>query len=123
MVEVKDDVTIATEWGGGGFCFNLSLLICTLHDLNLDAYSSFIHRAMYIAAAGLFQGATKRNFPASASIPSRSVVSIDCAMFLLNGGSFFCELISTVRIKVSSLREIDKYERKENMQEILAFVC
>ena len=69
MAEVEDDVPIATEWGGGGFCFNLSLFLCTVRRLTLDAYSSFIHRAICIAASGLFQGATKRNFPASDSIP------------------------------------------------------
>ena len=64
----------------------------------------------------------KRKFPTSASLPSKSVVSIDCAIFLLLGGSFFYELISTLRIKVSSLEEIDKYEWKDNKQEILEFV-
>ena len=100
---IEDDVPIATEWGGGDICFNLSRFLCTICCLNVEACSSFVHRAICIAADVLFQGAMKRNFPASASLPSRSVLSIDCAIFLLLGGSFFCELISTVRIKVLSL--------------------
>ena len=100
---IEDDVHIATEWGGGGFCFNLSRFLCTICCLNVEACSSFVHRAICIATAVLFQGAMKRNFNASASLISRSVVSIDCPIFLLLGGSFLCELISTVTIKVSSL--------------------
>ena len=119
---IEDDVPIATEWGGGGFCFNLSRFLCKICRLTVDTCSLFIHRAICNAADVLFQGATKRNFPASASLPSRSVVSIDCAIFLVLGGSFFCELISTVRIKVSSLYEINKYEWKDNKQEILVLV-
>ena len=100
---IEDDVHIATEWGGGGLCFNLSLFLCTIRLLTVDACSSFVHRVICIAAAVLFQGGMKRNFPESSSLPSISEVSIDCAFFLLLCGSFFCELISTVRIKVSSL--------------------
>ena len=66
---IEDDVTIATEWGGGGFCFNLSRFLCTIRRLTVDACSYFVHRAIFIAASVIFQGATKRNFPASASLP------------------------------------------------------
>ena len=59
MAEVEDDVPISTDWCGGGFCFNISLFICKVCRLTLDAYSSVIHRAICIAASGLFQGATK----------------------------------------------------------------
>ena len=90
---IEYDVPITTEWGGGGFYFNLSQFLCTICRLTVDACSSFLHRAIYIAAAVLFQGATKRNFTASASHPSRSVVLIDCDIFLLIGGYFFCELM------------------------------
>ena len=69
MAEVEDDVPIATEWGGGGICFNLSRFLCIICRLTVDACSSFVHRAICIAAAVLFQGATKKNFNTSTSIP------------------------------------------------------
>ena len=85
---IEDDVPIATEWGGGGFCFNLSQFLCTIRRLTVDDCSSFIHRAICIATAVLFQRDTKRNFPASASLPSISVVSIDCAIFYYSAALF-----------------------------------
>ena len=88
MAEVEDDVPIATEWGGGGICFNLSRFLCIICRLTVDACSSFVHRAICIAAAVLFQGAMNMNFIASASLPSRSVVSIDCAIFYYSAALF-----------------------------------
>ena len=33
---IEDDVPIATEWRGGGFCFNLSIFLCTIRRLTVD---------------------------------------------------------------------------------------